>query len=54
MRQPVKNTLTVFVLFIIAAVLLPAGCGGVKEKMAADIRHPGPGYGPGRRSDGAP
>ncbi len=32
MRSPVKNTLTVLVLVIIAAVLLPAGCSGVKEK----------------------
>ena len=32
MRPPVKNTLTVFVLFIIAAVLLPAGCSRVKDR----------------------
>ena len=32
MRPPVKNTLTVLVLFIIAAVLLPASCSRVKER----------------------
>ena len=32
MRPPVKNTLTVLVLFIIAAVLLPAGCSRVKDR----------------------
>ncbi len=32
MRPPVKNILTVLVLFIIAAVLVPAGCSRVKER----------------------